>query len=79
MISRIIQPRFAKHCARCVLCIHDARLWAVLEPRSNTLRRKVLETELVESLRLADRVDARRAYISSNAFPTRSACILKTW
>ena len=34
----------------------DARLWAVLEPRSNTLRRKVLESELVESLRLADRV-----------------------
>jgi len=33
-----------------------ARLWAVLEPRSNTLRRKVLETELVESLRLADHV-----------------------
>ncbi len=31
-------------------------LWAVLEPRSNTLRRKVLENELVESLRLADRV-----------------------
>ena len=34
----------------------DARLWAVLEPRSNTLRRKVLESDLVESLRLADRV-----------------------
>src|SRR6202020_2914559 len=30
------------------------RLWAVLEPRSNTLRRKVLENDLVESLRLAD-------------------------
>jgi UDP-N-acetylmuramate: L-alanyl-gamma-D-glutamyl-meso-diaminopimelate ligase len=33
-----------------------ARLWAVLEPRSNTLRRKVLEADLVTSLRLADRV-----------------------
>ena len=33
-----------------------SRLWAVLEPRSNTLRRKVLEGEIVESLRLADRV-----------------------
>ena len=33
-----------------------ARLWAVLEPRSNTLRRKVLENDLVESLRMADRV-----------------------
>jgi UDP-N-acetylmuramate: L-alanyl-gamma-D-glutamyl-meso-diaminopimelate ligase len=32
------------------------RLWAVLEPRSNTLRRKVLEGDLIESLRLADRV-----------------------
>jgi UDP-N-acetylmuramate: L-alanyl-gamma-D-glutamyl-meso-diaminopimelate ligase len=34
----------------------SSRLWAVLEPRSNTLRRKVLEGEIVESLRLADRV-----------------------
>jgi UDP-N-acetylmuramate: L-alanyl-gamma-D-glutamyl-meso-diaminopimelate ligase len=34
----------------------DARIWAVLEPRSNTLRRKVLENDLIESLRLADRV-----------------------
>ena len=31
-----------------------ARLWAVLEPRSNTLRRKVLEEELIASLRMAD-------------------------
>ncbi len=34
----------------------QSRLWAVLEPRSNTLRRKVLQTGLIESLRLADRV-----------------------
>jgi UDP-N-acetylmuramate: L-alanyl-gamma-D-glutamyl-meso-diaminopimelate ligase len=34
----------------------QARLWAVLEPRSNTLRRKVLEKELVASLKLADHV-----------------------
>jgi UDP-N-acetylmuramate: L-alanyl-gamma-D-glutamyl-meso-diaminopimelate ligase len=33
-----------------------ARLWAVLEPRSNTLRRKVLEADLVASLALADHV-----------------------
>jgi UDP-N-acetylmuramate: L-alanyl-gamma-D-glutamyl-meso-diaminopimelate ligase len=33
-----------------------AKLWAVLEPRSNTLRRKVLESDLVASLRLADHV-----------------------
>ena len=30
------------------------KLWAVLEPRSNTLRRNVFERELVESLALAD-------------------------
>jgi UDP-N-acetylmuramate: L-alanyl-gamma-D-glutamyl-meso-diaminopimelate ligase len=34
----------------------QGRIWAVLEPRSNTLRRKVLESEIVASLRLADRV-----------------------
>ncbi|MFP5277653.1 MAG: UDP-N-acetylmuramate:L-alanyl-gamma-D-glutamyl-meso-diaminopimelate ligase [Acidobacteriota bacterium] len=33
-----------------------ARLWAVLEPRSNTLRRKVLEADLTASLATADRV-----------------------
>ena len=32
------------------------RLWAVLEPRSNTLRRKVFENELAESLAHADQV-----------------------
>jgi UDP-N-acetylmuramate: L-alanyl-gamma-D-glutamyl-meso-diaminopimelate ligase len=31
------------------------RLWAILEPRSNTLRRNVFEEALVESLALADR------------------------
>jgi UDP-N-acetylmuramate: L-alanyl-gamma-D-glutamyl-meso-diaminopimelate ligase len=34
----------------------QSRLWAILEPRSNTLRRKVLEGDLIASLRLADRV-----------------------
>jgi UDP-N-acetylmuramate: L-alanyl-gamma-D-glutamyl-meso-diaminopimelate ligase len=34
----------------------DRRLWAVLEPRSNTLRRNVFELDLVESLALANRV-----------------------
>lgn len=33
-----------------------ARLWAVLEPRSNTLRRNVFERELIESLSIADRI-----------------------
>jgi UDP-N-acetylmuramate: L-alanyl-gamma-D-glutamyl-meso-diaminopimelate ligase len=32
------------------------RLWVILEPRSNTLRRKVFETELAESLAQADQV-----------------------
>jgi UDP-N-acetylmuramate: L-alanyl-gamma-D-glutamyl-meso-diaminopimelate ligase len=32
------------------------RLWAILEPRSNTLRRNVFQQELVESLALADQV-----------------------
>ena len=32
------------------------RLWAVLEPRSNTLRRNVFERELVDSLATADEV-----------------------
>ncbi len=33
-----------------------SRLWAVFEPRSNTLRRKVLQKDLVASLALADQV-----------------------
>jgi len=33
-----------------------ARLWVILEPRSNTLRRNVFELDLVESLALADHV-----------------------
>jgi UDP-N-acetylmuramate: L-alanyl-gamma-D-glutamyl-meso-diaminopimelate ligase len=33
-----------------------ARLWAILEPRSNTLRRNVLHHELATSLALADEV-----------------------
>jgi UDP-N-acetylmuramate: L-alanyl-gamma-D-glutamyl-meso-diaminopimelate ligase len=37
-------------------CYPGRRLWAVLEPRSNTLRRNVFEADLVDSLALADRV-----------------------
>src|SRR5580704_8932524 len=33
-----------------------ARLWAILEPRSNTLRRRVLQSDLARSLALADEV-----------------------
>src|SRR5271157_5216946 len=32
------------------------RLWAILEPRSNTLRRKVFQGELAQSLGVADHV-----------------------
>src|SRR5579864_2567757 len=34
----------------------SARLWALFEPRSNTLRRKILQKELSASLSLADQV-----------------------
>jgi UDP-N-acetylmuramate: L-alanyl-gamma-D-glutamyl-meso-diaminopimelate ligase len=44
------------------------RLWAVLEPRSNTLRRNVFERELVESLALADEV-IMAAVFKSEAIP----------
>jgi len=46
----------------------DRRLWAVLEPRSNTLRRNVFERELVESLALADEVVVA-AVFKSDAIP----------
>ena len=42
------------------------RLWAVLEPRSNTLRRNVFSTALVESLALADRTILAAVYQSEN-------------
>jgi UDP-N-acetylmuramate: L-alanyl-gamma-D-glutamyl-meso-diaminopimelate ligase len=45
------------------------RLWAVLEPRSNTLRRNVFERELVESLALADRVVVAAVYHSEKIPP----------
>ncbi len=34
----------------------NRRLWAILEPRSNTLRRNVFELALVDALSLADRI-----------------------
>jgi UDP-N-acetylmuramate: L-alanyl-gamma-D-glutamyl-meso-diaminopimelate ligase len=44
------------------------RLWAILEPRSNTLRRNVFEEALVESLALADR-SVLAAVFKSEAIP----------
>ncbi|HXB62544.1 MAG TPA: UDP-N-acetylmuramate:L-alanyl-gamma-D-glutamyl-meso-diaminopimelate ligase [Acidobacteriaceae bacterium] len=43
-----------------------SRLWAVLEPRSNTLRRNVFEKELCESLALADRAVLAAVFKSEN-------------
>lgn len=43
-----------------------ARLWAILEPRSNTLRRNVLQNDLARSLALADEV------IVANVFKSES-------
>ncbi len=40
----------------------SGRLWAILEPRSNTLRRNVFEQELTASLALADRVLLANVY-----------------
>ncbi|MEZ2348416.1 UDP-N-acetylmuramate:L-alanyl-gamma-D-glutamyl-meso-diaminopimelate ligase [Terriglobus sp. RCC_193] len=42
------------------------RLIAVLEPRSNTLRRNVFERELIESLAMADRVVLAEVYQSAS-------------
>ncbi len=44
------------------------RLWAILEPRSNTLRRKVFQDELARSLALADRIVVA-AIFKSEAIP----------
>ena len=50
-------PTAIRETLKALRAVHpEARLWAVVEPRSNTLRRKVLAEELVESLRGADRV-----------------------
>src|SRR5258708_3340741 len=45
-----------------------ARLWTILEPRSNTLRRRVLQTDLARSLALADEVVVA-AVFRSEAIP----------
>ena len=46
----------------------NRRLWAILEPRSNTLRRNVFEHELIDSLALADEV-VLAAVFKSEAIP----------
>jgi UDP-N-acetylmuramate: L-alanyl-gamma-D-glutamyl-meso-diaminopimelate ligase len=60
------------------------RLWAVLEPRSNTLRRNVFEDALVESLALADRVVIASVFksesipVEQRLAPERVAAKLRT-
>jgi UDP-N-acetylmuramate: L-alanyl-gamma-D-glutamyl-meso-diaminopimelate ligase len=44
----------------------ESRLWAVIEPRSNTLRRNVFEQELTDSLSLADEVVLAAVYQATN-------------
>jgi UDP-N-acetylmuramate: L-alanyl-gamma-D-glutamyl-meso-diaminopimelate ligase len=46
----------------------SARLWAVLEPRSNTMRRNILQSALVGSLALADEVIIANVF-KSEAIP----------
>jgi UDP-N-acetylmuramate: L-alanyl-gamma-D-glutamyl-meso-diaminopimelate ligase len=41
----------------------ERRLWALVEPRSNTLRRNVFEQELAEALASADRVVLADVYL----------------
>jgi UDP-N-acetylmuramate: L-alanyl-gamma-D-glutamyl-meso-diaminopimelate ligase len=45
-----------------------ARLWAILEPRSNTMRRNVLQNELAKSLALADEAVVANVF-KSEAIP----------
>jgi UDP-N-acetylmuramate: L-alanyl-gamma-D-glutamyl-meso-diaminopimelate ligase len=45
------------------------RLWAILEPRSNTLRRNVFEHELVESLAIADSIVVASVFHSEKIPP----------
>jgi UDP-N-acetylmuramate: L-alanyl-gamma-D-glutamyl-meso-diaminopimelate ligase len=45
-----------------------ARLWVILEPRSNTLRRNVLQNDLAKSLALADEVVVANVF-KSEAIP----------
>jgi UDP-N-acetylmuramate: L-alanyl-gamma-D-glutamyl-meso-diaminopimelate ligase len=45
-----------------------ARLWAILEPRSNTMRRNVLQNDLARSLSLADEVVVANVF-KSEAIP----------
>jgi len=55
----------------------EARLWAILEPRSNTLRRNVLQKELGKSLAQADEVVVANVF-KSEAIPEAERLDLAT-
>jgi UDP-N-acetylmuramate: L-alanyl-gamma-D-glutamyl-meso-diaminopimelate ligase len=52
-----------------------ARLWAILEPRSNTLRRRVLQSDLARSLALADEIVVAGVF-RSEAVPENERLVL---
>jgi UDP-N-acetylmuramate: L-alanyl-gamma-D-glutamyl-meso-diaminopimelate ligase len=54
-----------------------SRLWAILEPRSNTLRRRVLQTDLARSLAMADEVIVAGVF-RSDAVPENERLDLTT-
>ncbi|HKT86830.1 MAG TPA: UDP-N-acetylmuramate:L-alanyl-gamma-D-glutamyl-meso-diaminopimelate ligase [Candidatus Sulfotelmatobacter sp.] len=54
-----------------------ARLWAILEPRSNTMRRNVLQNELASSLALADEIVVASVF-KSDAIPEAERLDLAT-
>jgi UDP-N-acetylmuramate: L-alanyl-gamma-D-glutamyl-meso-diaminopimelate ligase len=54
-----------------------ARLWTILEPRSNTLRRNVLQKELAKSLALADEAVIANVF-KSDAIPAAERLDLST-
>jgi UDP-N-acetylmuramate: L-alanyl-gamma-D-glutamyl-meso-diaminopimelate ligase len=54
-----------------------ARLWAILEPRSNTLRRNVFQNELARSLAIADEVVVANVF-KSDSIPEAERLDLST-
>jgi UDP-N-acetylmuramate: L-alanyl-gamma-D-glutamyl-meso-diaminopimelate ligase len=54
-----------------------ARLWAILEPRSNTLRRRVLQADLARSLATADEIVVAEVF-RSDAVPENERLDLPT-
>jgi UDP-N-acetylmuramate: L-alanyl-gamma-D-glutamyl-meso-diaminopimelate ligase len=54
-----------------------ARLWAILEPRSNTLRRRVLQADLARSLAMADEIVVAEVF-RSDAVPENERLDLPT-